>query len=68
MSVTVMMIHLRVSGAGHSQPFLVLPSPVLAPPPQPHRHLHRLVVGRVDGGHALDCHPRPLNIDILLTV
>ena len=68
MLVTVVMIHLRAAGAGHSDSLLVLPPPVLVPPPQSHRHLHRLVVGRVDGGHTLDRHPRPLNIDIVLAM
>ena len=47
-------------------PLPVLPPPELAPPPQPHRHLHRLVVGGVNRGHALDRHPRALRIEIIL--
>ena len=68
MSVTGVLTTPGPPGAGLSgrPPLLVLPPPMLAPLPQPHRHLDCLVVGGVDRGHTLDRHPLPLQIEITL--
>ena len=68
MSVTGVLTTPGTPGAGlrGRPPLLVLPPPMLAPLPQPHRHLDCLVVGGVDRGHTLDRHPLPLQIEIIL--
>ena len=68
MSVTGVLTTPGTPGAGlrGRPPLLVLPPPMLAPLPQPHRHLDCLVVGGVDRGHTLDRHPLPLQIEITL--
>ena len=68
MSVTGVVTTPGPPGAGLSgrPPLLVLPPPMLAPLPQPHRDLDCLVVGGVDRGHTLDRHPLPLQIEITL--
>ena len=68
MSVTGVLTTPGPPGTGLSgqPPLLVLPPPMLAPLPQPHRHLDCLVVGGVDRGHTLDRHPLPLQIEITL--